>query len=378
MTDAPRVLFVITTLDTGGAEKHLLWLSQGLRARGYEIGVVYLKGEGSLAPQFRALSVAVDKIALDSMKGALGTVRRLASKIRDWRADLVHSHLLKADALCALACWRTGTPLVSSKHNEEPQLKSRVVGLLHGLLSRVPRRVIALSDYVLDYVATRGGVPRQKLRRVYYGIDPRRFESDARAATRAALGLEAGVHVALCVARFHPQKDHPTLFRAARRLAVEGRPLVLLLAGGDPFYGHRERLEALAGELELRDCVRFLGIRSDVPDLLAAADLFILPSLYEGLGLVFLEAMAASRPVLTTRSSAIPEVVVDGVTGRLVPVGDDAALAAAWGEFLRDPVAGARMGAAGRARVHQQFTLPRMIDETVAVYREALPGAALP
>ncbi|MFG0316305.1 MAG: glycosyltransferase family 4 protein, partial [Planctomycetota bacterium JB042] len=210
-----------------------------------------------------------------------------------------------------------------------------------------------------------------RVRRIYYGIDPSPFEGGDRSATRGALGLADGTHVGLCVARFHPQKDHATLFRAVRRLVDEGRDVRLLLAGGDPFYDHRARAEADVRALGLSDAVTFLGIRDDVPDLLAACDVFVLPSLYEGLGLVYLEAMAASRPVLATRSSAIPEVVLEGETGDLIDVGDDAALAAAWGALADDPARGESFGRAGRDRVEAVFGLDRMIDETLAVYREA-------
>lgn len=368
-----RILYVITTLDVGGAEKHLRWLAEGLVARGCDVEVVYLKGQGRLRPDFERIGARVAKIAFESAAALPRCVSELARRIRHGNYDVVHTHLLKADAIGSLACARARhRALVASKHNEEQVLKRGVVSLAHGILTRRARRVIALSDHVARYVEAVGRVPREKIRRIYYGIDPTPFERGDRGSTRRALGLPDGLHTALCVARFHPQKDHETLFRAVRELADRGVDLRLLLAGGDPFFDHERRLRNLVRELRVDDRVGFLGIRDDVPDLLAASDLFVLPSRFEGLGLVYLEAMAASRPVLATDGSAIPEVVEDGVTGFLVPVGDHRALADRWESLVREPELARDMGRAGRARVARRFALPRMIDETEAVYREVV------
>lgn len=367
-----RILFVITTLDVGGAEKHLLWLTRGVRARGHDVDVVYLKGAGRLSLDFEAAGAAVTRIPFERSAQALSTVFALARHIKRGGYDVVHTHLLKADALGALACAiAKPTVHVQSKHNEEQVLKRRPVALVHGVLSRRADRIVALSDHVHRYVVDVGRAPAERVVRIYYGIDPSPFEGGDRDGTRSALGLGKETHVGLCVARFHPQKDHATLFRAVRRLKDDGRDVRLLLAGGDPFYDHQARAEADVATMGLEGVVTFLGIRDDVPDLLAACDVFVLPSLYEGLGLVYLEAMAASRPVLATRSSAIPEVVIEGETGHLVDVGDDASLAAGWGRLADEPGGGAALGAAGRARVEAVFGLDRMIDETVAVYRSA-------
>lgn len=370
-----RILYVITTLDMGGAEKHLLWLCQGMIERGHSCDVAYLKGAGRLVPEFEKLGCRVEKVEFEKPAHAFAAIARLKALFFDGstpRYDVVHSHLLKADALCAIAARARKPPIfVQSKHNEEQVLKKKPVAWIHGFLMRSVDRVIALSEYVREYVATTGRTPREKLVRVYYGIDPSRFSGGDRAKARASLSIAASTHVGLCVARFHPQKDHATLFRAVDRLRKAGRDVVLLLAGGDPFYGFQKQLQELVATMDLARHVRFLGIRDDVPELLAACDVFVLPSLYEGLGLVYLEAMAAGRPVLATNGTAIPEVVENGVTGELIAIGDDAALAAAWARLIDDPARASAMGEAGARRVAAMFTLPRMIDETLEVYRAA-------
>lgn len=374
-----RLLHVITTLDVGGAEMHILSQVRGQVARGHEVRVAYLKGRGTLAPDFRAAGAEwVGKV------GELLAPLRLRAHLA-W-CDLVHSHLLKADvatSLTATLCGRRRT-LIAGKHNDEQVLLRPLVSRVHGFIGNLPARTIVLSDHVGRFIAEHGRVRPEKLTRIYYGIDRAPFEEAARmgatqrAALRAELGFTDAQVVFTCVARFAPQKAHDVLlraFHAARATAQrEGLELGLLLVGDDPFGAGRKRSVALARELGLEApgaCV-FAGIRRDVPRLLAASEVFTMASLWEGLGLVFLEAMAVGLPVLSTRVSAIPEVVVDGVTGRLVAPRDGAALAAGMLELARDPALRARFAAAGRARVAEAFGLERMVDETLAVYADVL------
>jgi len=367
-----RILHVITTLGVGGAEKHLLMLAGGQRRRGHELHVAYLKGEGELAEEFRERGVSVERLHREGAGGGLaelvasrGRLRRLAARLRP---DIVHTHLLKADALGAVSAGEA--PVVSSKHNDERALLRWPVGLVHGLLSRRVARTIALSDHVAAFVSEHGRVPRGRITRVYYGVDPAALQPRRdRAAVRAELDLAGSTPVLVCVGRLAPQKDHATLLAALSRLPDE---VVLLVVGGDPFGDGEARLRRVALGLGLGARARFLGIRHDVPDLLAASDLFVLPSLWEGLGLVFLEAMAVGLPVVASRVSAIPEVVEDGRTGWLVPPGDPGRLAETVAAALADPQERERRGRLGRQRLDGRFGLERMIDEVMAVYAEAL------
>jgi glycosyltransferase involved in cell wall biosynthesis len=149
---------------------------------------------------------------------------------------------------------------------------------------------------------------------------------------------------------------------------TEDPRLCLLLVGDDPFGDHRKAAEAVARDLKLGDRVKFLGIRRDVPRILAASDVFVMSSLWEGLGLVFLEAMAAGLPVVATRVSAIPEVVPHGRAGLLVPANDPTAMARAFLQLASRPDRGRQMGLDGRSWVRERFGVDRMIDETLLVY----------
>jgi len=368
-----RILHVITTLDVGGAEMHLLAQVRGQAARGHEVRVAYLKGHGSLVDDFR--SAGAREVVRVGSGPALAF--RLWPHLR-W-AEIVHSHLLKADMATALLATLAGRRggLIASKHNDEQVLRRPLVAFVHGCLGSLPQRTICLSDHVARFIEEHGRIPRERLVRIYYGLDPKPFERaaddvSARAAARSEFGYRDEDTVFVCVARFAPQKAHDVLLRAFREAtSTPGAPAMrLLLIGDDPFGDGRTRAEALARELELGELVTFAGIRRDVPRWLAASDVFVMCSLWEGLGLVFLEAMAARLPVLATRVSATPEVVEDRVTGVLVPVRDERALAAAMTELARAPQRRAEFGLRGRERVGRVFGLERMVDETLELYAQ--------
>ena len=364
-----KIVHVITTLDVGGAEKHLLWLGAGQVQRGHAVSVVYLKGQGSLTDEFAAVGMSAAKVPFERSSRVLSSIAALRAHLAAEAPDVVHSHLLKADALSSLAVPK-GTVLVSSKHNDERALLRALVGIVHGRLSRRADAIIALSDHVARFVSEHGKVPRERITRVYYGVDAERLApTRARSDVRVELGLADDVPLLVCVGRLAPQKDHQTLLRALSLLRDD---VVLLVVGGDPFGDGHERLSGWVAELGLESRARLLGIRHDVPDLLGASDLFVLPSLWEGLGLVFLEAMAARLPVIASNVSAIPEVIDDGVSGWLVPPGDPQALAAAIDAALSDHDGRQARGLAGHARLLERFALPRMVDETLAVYERAL------
>ena len=372
-----RILHVITTLDVGGAEMHVLSQVRGQAARGHRVRVAYLKGHGSLEAEF--------------LEAGAELVRRtpLAAPWRLWPllrwADIVHSHLLKADAFTAPFAVLAGRRrrLLSGKHNDERALLKPWVGRVHGLLGRLPVCTVVLSDHVGRFVAEHGRVPLARQRRIYYGIDPSPFEQaadprdGARQAIRTELGAAEDDVVFTCVARFAPQKAHDVLLRAFAAARTEHGPgLRLWLVGDDPFGDGKQRAEALARELGLGADVTFLGIRRDVPQVLAASDVFVMASLWEGLGLVFLEAMATRLPVLASDVSAVPEVVEAERTGLLVPPGDPDALTSGILRLAGDPALREAFGDAGARRVRERFGLERMVEATLDLYHRVDAAAA--
>jgi starch synthase (maltosyl-transferring) len=212
-----------------------------------------------------------------------------------------------------------------------------------------------------------------RIRVIPNGVDVERFAHGApRAQTRLALGVPDDAPVLLAVGELTTRKDPQLLLDALARLHAHGLRPCLLLAGDG---AERPRLEQRASELRLAEHVRFLGFRTDVPDLLAAADLLVHAAHLEGFGYAVAEAMAAGLAVVATKASSIPEIVVDGETGLLFPPGDADALAAAVETYLGDPERRARDGARGRERVRTEFSRSRRLEELEGFLREEIEAS---
>ncbi len=375
-----RILHVITSLARGGAQAHLLELMRGQKRRGHQLELAYLK-DPVMTREFTEVTPFPNHLGQAEQGTApyAAVLGRLWGLVSAFKPDVLHTHLLKADALGAVAGRFGGARVtIASKHNDEAALRRPWVSHVHGWLSRLDDRVIVLSDHVGRYVVEAGRVRPDAIRRVYYGIDLGKFPvalaDTAARAIRRDLDVPADAPFLLCVARLDPQKGHPVLLDAMSLLLQRDPTARLVLVGagqqaGDDYVAALHR-RAAAPDLDGK--VIFAGERTDVPRLMAACDVFVMASLWEGFGLVFLEAMAAGKPVVATRVSAVPEVVIDGVTGLLVPPEDPPALAGALHRLCDDAAERRRLGAAGYQRVREHFTADRMVDETIAVYREAL------
>jgi len=283
--------------------------------------------------------------------------------LRELRPDVVQAHDPHALTAC-LAAMRTGARrrLVATR---------RVDFVPRGPLARwkyrQPARVIAVSRAIAG-ILSRGGVEGARLRLVYEGVPDRAPLAGGREALQA-LGVPNGAPVVGNIAALVDHKDHATLLRAAGRVSRQ-RPDVWFVIVGDG--ERRPALEALAREQHVEGRVIFAGFRDDVDRLLPAFDVFCLSSHMEGLGTIVLDAMAFARPVVATAAGGIAESVADGVTGRLVAPRDDAALAQALLEVLGDAARAEAFGRAGRQRFEERFSADRMVEETLAVYKELM------
>lgn len=368
----------MTAIDRGGAENHLMDLVTHQLGAGMEVAVAYLKGQGYWVPRMRELGAQVHDLRL-KYYGHLAPVWALRRILADGKFDLVHAHLPPAELYVRLALLGTPAaqlPLLISKHNDcafhDSLPGERMLGRW---VARRAWKVVAISEAVRRYmVGPTLGLPGSQVETIYYGSDPRPYEqvpADAIAAQRQAWGIHGESEIVIgTMGRFVSQKDFPTLLRAYATFAQAnpGRSR-LVIAGRGPL------------EAELRQCATGLGLsereviwagfREDVPLVMNAIDVFALTSVHEGFGLVLVEAMAARKPVVATRSGAIPEVVVDGETGWLTEAGDHVALRAAFAKMLDQPLR-ERFGAAGARRVKERFTLERMFAETDALYARCL------
>lgn len=372
-----RVIHLAKMTGAAGSEGHLLALLPGLRARGVDARLWMLVEPGNpvqaYVDRIEARGVPVERIVIRRHLDP-GLWRRLTAHLRQARPDLVHTHLIHADLYGIPAARRAGVRgVISSRHNDDRFRRWLPFRVLSRWLWRQADAGIAISEAIRRFAIAVEGVSPDKIHTVHYGLDPATLQAppDARARLRAELGLPPGALLAGSVCRLIAQKGLDNALDAFGQVAAECPAAHYVVAGDGSLRG---ALEAQAARLGLADRAHFLGWRADAPAVLAALDVLLAPSRWEGFGLVFLEAMALGVPVISTRVSAIPEIVADGETGWLVPPGDPAAIARALRAALSDPDERRRRGEAGRARLESRFTVDAMVEHTLAVYRGVLGG----
>ena len=377
-----RVLYIIDSLTPGGAESSLAALARFYPARGVDLEVAYLHERPGLHEQLQAAGARLTSLA--GPRGRWGWVRRAVDLVRDRRPDLVHTTLFEADIAGRLAGAVVRVPVVSSLVNvgygpeqrNDPGIRlGRLLGsqLADIATARVVRRFHAVSHEVADVMARRLLLARSRVEIVPRGRDPealgtRSPERTARA--RAMLGAEPGDRLLLAVARQEYQKGLDMLISALPAVRAEVPQTRLLVAGREG--NQTDQLRALTGELRLGDAVTFLGARSDVADLLCAADAFVFPTRREGFPGAVLEAMALEAPIVATAIPQVSEAVVAGEHALLVPVDDARAFAAATVETLTSPEGARQRAGAARARFYDNFTIERVADGMVRFYEAAL------
>jgi len=352
-----NVLHVDSAAGWRGGQNQVLLTAKGMAARGHRVTLACRSG-GAL--EARARDQGLDVAGLP-LRGdlSLRASAMLAGLLRRTRPDVVQLHDPHALAAGLLAA-RAAPPvrIVATRRVDFP---------LRGRLSRwkyrSSRGVIAVSRKIAGILGA-DGMPAERIRVVYEGVSDRPALPGGREAL-LELGVPAGCPVVGNVAALTDHKDHATLIEAAalvRRRLPEAR--FVCVGEGEL----RPRLEALCRERGLVDRWIFAGFRHDLDRLIPAFTVFCLSSHMEGLGTSLLDAMSFGRPVVATAAGGIPEAVEDGVTGRVVPVRDPAALAGALVEVLGDPQRARALGDAGRRRFEERFTADRMVDETLSAY----------
>jgi len=345
-----RVVHVHRIRGVGGSERHLLTLLPALAERGIEPVLVGLDDPAWDPSDFYgALRVPSMRIPAPRDLDPL----LLGRLVRSLRADVVHTHLVHADLYGGIAARLRGAPLVSTKHNDDP-FRLGPFRHVERAVTRLASRVIAITEALRRFNVERVGLPAEKVTTVHYGLD----DLPEPWGTNPPDPVPAGARVVLCVARLGAQKGVDVAVRALPAVRERHPDAMLVVLGEGP---ERDALEALAG-----DGVYLLGRVPDVAAWLRRAELLVHPARWEGFGLAVLEAMLAGLPVVASRVSSTPELVVDRVTGLLVPPDDPAALATAIVAVLDRP---GELGHAGRERARREFSVDRMAGKTIDVYR---------
>ena len=359
-----RIAIMLESDGPGGAEVMVLQLSEELRRRGHVVVPVGPeRGIGWLGDRFRASGFEPETFRLDRAVDP-GCARRLAELFRRRAIDVVHSHEFTMAVYGAAAARAVRRPHIITFHGGLQMLARwrRRVALRWAI--RRSRATVAVSESTRRIFAGRLGIPEAGFTVVPNGIAVR---TGARESVRAELSLAEDELLIVAVGNVIPVKGHLTLVQALSRLPATGPRWRLAIAGD--LREAAPPIQEFATSAGLARQVVLLGRRLDVPDLLAAADVFAMPSLSEGLPLALLEAMFAGRAIVASNVGGIPEVIRDGVQGLLVPPGDAAALAAALARLLGDPGERTRLGSAAQALGYRQFTVATMTDAYETLYR---------
>lgn len=374
-----KILQVAYQSKISGGEKVLFDLATALRARGHEVQAV-CPAPGQLPERLAEEGIRAEIVPFRKTYDLAAAVR-LARHIRREKFEVLHSHSMLTNILARTAGRLAAVSAsVSTEHltmelgrggrgkGAGARLKALYYRRLDNFTSRWNGAVVAVSAAVRDDLLAQGMDPL-RVTVIRNGIEIPPLDPAARRRVREELGIGEDVPVIGTVGRLSPQKDYPTLLRAAAGVVAEvPRALFLILGDG----GLRPDLENLAAELKIGARVRFLGYREDVMEVVSAFDIFALSSLWEGLPLAVLEAMAQAKPVVATAVPGTAEALAEGETGFTVPLGDASALAEKIIHLAGNLEKARKMGETGRKRVEEQFSRERMVGEHEELYRRLL------
>lgn len=352
-----NILFISTERRWQGGEEQLRLLAEGVHQRGHTVQIVVRKS----APAHRRLAQeGLDVIPLAGNVRGPRAIWQLRRALRQTEFDILFANDPHALALMNWATWgRCGVVQVATRRVLFP---IRSAGKY-----RRCQAVVAIS-HAIGQVCRASGIPDERIHVVHDGVDPARVRAGDAIRGRQSLQLAPEVPLVLCVASLVECKGHRHLLDAVPTILRAHPQFVLALAGEGPLLGE---LDLQIDKLGIRDQVRLLGYRHDVPDLINACDLLVLPSLEEGLGSSVLDAMFCEKPVVATTAGGLPEMLLDHGSrpcGWLVPPSDSAALATAINEALANRAESQVRARRGHEWASEEFTADRMVDRTLALF----------
>lgn len=361
-----RILHIVPDMGVGGLPRVVETLCRTTDPGRFDVGVLTLNFEGELAELLASDGFRAGGLERRSDGPDYGAWRRVADVLRRESVDVVHTHNTQAFIHGGIGKFLARIPtLVHTDHARDFPDRFKYHAY-ERILSSVAYRVVGVSQHTTENLARYEWIPRRKLRTIPNGIESRLFDYPVdRNAVRSSLGVPLDAELLVLGARLEPQKAIHRLIQALAALA-SGRPRMhAVLAGVGSLQG---ALEREADERGVRDRVHFVGVRLDMPAVLAAADLFVLPSDWEGLPMVVLEALGAGCPIVATAVGGVPSAVRDGETGWLVPAGDVQRLAAAIATALDSPQERQRRAQAGRTLFDRSFSAVAMTKAYEALY----------
>ena len=369
-----NVAYLIDGLSMGGAERLMVPILKYLSRTDFDPYVCALQSKDGnpMADEIRTLGIPVDCLGIKNLRD-LDAIPRLIKYLKHIDADLVHTQLEMANVLGNISAKLLRTPSVCTIH-VLPSLDVKTKTKLHQkvewfVLRHFCNRVISVSEEARQHHIEISGASPHQVRTIYNGIDLSAFLSldgaRERAAVREELGIPLAANVLTTVAVLRPPKGIQFMIRALPAVLASSPDAYYLIVGDG---SHRKALMEEASRAGVSERVIFAGMRKDVPRLLAASDVFILPSLTEALPTVLAEAMALRLPIVATRVGGTPEMVTEGENGFLVEPEAVTLLAAACIQLLNDPEKRAAMGSQGWETVQRKFNIQRQVDELKQLY----------
>jgi glycosyltransferase involved in cell wall biosynthesis len=366
-----KLLFITDTNIGGraGAEQHLETLLRNLNTKQYKAHVLQLaptvpQKAGNIG-QCTFSHLPTEKVL--SLNG-IRTIKTVIQLIRKEQYDCILSYFETSDIISFIASYFTNKKALISSRRDTGFRHSNKLKWLYKLLNKRFKVIIAASGAINDCLVA-DGVDKQKVKKIYNGVDLERFKNINRQSIRKELNIGDDVILLGMVANLTPVKNHHNVITCIRKLHDNGREIHLALAGDGPL---RHELAELANSLEIKDYVHFIGRRKDIPNVLSGIDIFILASETEGLSNALLEAMAANKPVIATNVGGNPEVVVNGTTGYLIKPGNPDELYNAI-ELLLDSKDQIKIfGEAGFERVKNLFSIDAMVNEYIFAIENAI------
>jgi len=354
--------------ETNAARRMWHEVLPALRGRGVEVAVGSVFGPGELQEQIRGLGWPAFALRCRSSRGYGAGAARLARLARRERADVIHATEPIPGTIGGLAGRLGGRPL-RVFHRQHLEFEGNAkLNALSRAASRLNDVTLACSRSAAAHATRVDRVPPERVRVAHNAANRLRpIDAAELAELRARLGIPDGARVVSAVSRLREEKGLATLLRAAPRLAADGAGEIhVVIAGDGPYEAELRTLARESPEVP----VHFAGNQDDVAPWFAVGDVVAMPSHVEAFGVVAAEAMSAGRPLVASAVGGLPEVVEDGVTGRLVPPRDERALAEALLDLLRSPEEARRMGEAGYRRFEERFTNEAMVDAWLDCYRE--------
>jgi glycosyltransferase involved in cell wall biosynthesis len=363
------VLHVIGSLSAGGAERNLYYLAPHFASSRVRYAICCLFHKGEFAGEVENLGVSVFELGYRK-RFFFSTVLRLARLLRTRRVKVIHTHLFQSGLVGRLAAWRAGVPaIVSHEHGKTLWKRWYHRFFERYAIGRTDLR-LAVSKDIRDLRIQRERTPESKIRIVVNAVDPATFECDeaTRVRKRTELGLD-NTFIIGTVGRLVDAKSYDFLLSVAARVRKQ-RPDVSLIIIGEGELA--DDLKRIRDSLDLKETVRFLGKRTDIPDLMAAMDLYVISSKREGLPVTLIEAMMAGKPIVSTSVGGIPETISHGVDGRLVRFGDEEELSQTILDLIGDTEEMERLGKNARKRAIDRYSPGIVLKQLEAIYEEIL------